>query len=562
MTLFRAFFTLSHAAKRQLALGAILACLAALANFGLLFLSGWLLAGAACAGLAGLSAKQAFNMVLPATGVRFFAMMRILARYGERLVTHDSALRIIGKLRVACYGRIAPQAPAILHAQRGGDLLTRFVTDTDSAGQYYTDVLIPFIRAFVCSVFFITLTAFFSFSCAISLAAGLLTGTLIARAIKAQCVTLTARLSETQSRIQSELTDTITSIGESLSLGASFHQQGLIMQFQADLSGTKRRLTAWENGARSLIAFCSTLTTLCILFFAVKGFQSHLLTLPEVPMLVLGGLAAFDVMPPLPTAQRTLAQVHLAIKRLEEACSTGEVTKNNSEKTTFLDHSSLQFETICFRYSGQENDIFHHATLCVKQGERVAITGPSGCGKSSLISILFGFYPLQSGRILLGGSDVHTHTPEELAQIISVAGQDFHLFNGTLRDNLLFANPASTEEDMRAALHTAQLADFLSTAPNGLDSFVGDEGLQLSGGQAKRLSIAQALLRKTPWIILDEPTEGLDAITEQHLLEQLIAARPDATLLCMTHRPAVLPFMTRVLRIQDGTFCPSEEKKP
>ncbi|MGO3517537.1 MAG: thiol reductant ABC exporter subunit CydC [Acetobacter cibinongensis] len=562
MTLFRAFFTLSRTAQRQLAFGAILACLAALANFGLLFLSGWLLAGAACAGLAGLAAQQAFNMVLPATGVRFFAMMRILARYGERLVTHDGALRIIGQLRVACYGRIAPQAPAILHAQRGGDLLARFVTDTDTAGQYYTDVLIPFIRACVCGIFFIAITAIFSLHCAITLAVALLLCTLIAGAIKARCATLSDRLSTTQSRIQSELADTVTSIGESLSLGASFHQQSVITQCQAELSATKRHLAALENGAHSLIAFCATLTALCILFFAVKDFQAHLLTLPEVPMLVLGGLAAFDVMSPLPTAQRTLAQVHRAFERLEDACLNNPIVKSISNVKAFSDYSFLQFENICFRYSGQEQDILHHATLCVKQGERVAITGPSGCGKSSLISVLFGFYPLQSGRILLGGSDVHARTPEDLAQVISVAGQDFHLFNGTVRDNLLFANPASTEEDMIAALHTVQLTDFLATAPNGLDSFVGDEGLQLSGGQAKRLSIAQALLRKTPWIILDEPTEGLDATTEQHLLEQLIAARPDATLLCMTHRAAVLPFMTRVLRIQDGAFCPSEEKKP
>ncbi|MFT8565199.1 MAG: ABC transporter ATP-binding protein, partial [Acetobacter orientalis] len=194
-------------------------------------------------------------------------------------------------------------------------------------------------------------------------------------------------------------------------------------------------------------------------------------------------------------------------------------------------------------------------------GERVALVGPSGSGKSSLINLLFGFYPYQNGQASFGGVDLHTMRAETLAGYIAVAGQDFHLFSGTVRDNLLLANAQATEQELWNALETVQLADFIKEIPHGLDTFVGNEGLCLSGGQAKRLSIAQALLRKTPWLILDEPTEGLDAQTEQALLENLMRARPDATFVCLTHSPAVLPFMTRVLQIKDGTFSPLQEEQ-
>ncbi len=278
-------------------------------------------------------------------------------------------------------------------------------------------------------------------------------------------------------------------------------------------------------------------------------------------MLVLGCLAAFDVLAPVPAARQSLGAARLAMKRLESACTAPICSAPHTATNTPNAPYTLKLHDISFKYQEEKEWVFNHATLSIQAGERVALVGPSGSGKSSLINLLFGFYPYQNGQASFGSVDLHTMRTETLAGYIAVAGQDFHLFSGTVRDNLLLANAQATEQEIWNALETVQLADFIKEIPHGLDTFVGNEGLCLSGGQAKRLSIAQALLRKTPWLILDEPTEGLDAQTEQALLENLIRARPDATFVCLTHRPAVLPFMTRVLQIKDGTFSPLQEEQ-
>ncbi|MCP1215166.1 thiol reductant ABC exporter subunit CydC [Acetobacter orientalis] len=539
-----------------------LACLAALANFGLLFLSGWLLAGAAVAGLGGVAAQRAFNMVLPATGVRFFATLRIVARYAERLITHDAALRIIGQIRAKFYAHIAPLAPAALNTQRSGDLLSRFVADTDRVGQYYTDTVVPYIRALVCGCVFIAIFALFSKAVAFSVGLSFIVcGLFVPYVTGVVSDKILLRATMLQNKLQADLTDTINCLGEYLSLGAAQRQQEHLVHSQTQLTTLQCHLAATQSAAKAITGLCATATSLVVLYYATQGLLNHTLSLPQVPMLVLGCLAAFDVLAPLPAARQSLGAARLAMKRLESACTTPILSAPHTATNTPNAPYTLKLHDISFKYQEEKEWVFNHATLSIQTGERVALVGSSGSGKSSLINLLFGFYPYQNGQASFGGVDLHTMRAETLAGYIAVAGQDFHLFSGTVRDNLLLANARATEQEIWNALETVQLADFIKEIPHGLDTFVGNEGLCLSGGQAKRLSIAQALLRKTPWLILDEPTEGLDAQTEQALLENLMRARPDATFVCLTHRPAVLPFMTRVLQIKDGTFSPLQEEQ-
>ncbi|MFT9019078.1 ATP-binding cassette domain-containing protein, partial [Acetobacter malorum] len=214
---------------------------------------------------------------------------------------------------------------------------------------------------------------------------------------------------------------------------------------------------------------------------------------------------------------------------------------------------------VSFRYPNTWHWVLEHASFTIRQGERVALVGASGIGKSSLISLLSRLHPYQDGEITLAGQDLHQFSTEDLAKTISVAAQDFHLFNGTIRDTLLLADPYADDAQMAEALRTVQLEEFVQHAPHGLNTLIGDEGLALSGGQARRLVLAQTLLRNTPWLILDEPTEGLDQKTEYALMQGLISARPDATILCITHRRTLIAFMDRTLTLAGGQICPAEE---
>jgi ATP-binding cassette subfamily C protein CydC len=541
-------------------LGVVLACVGAVANFGLLTLSGWLLAGAATAGLAGIAAARSFNILLPATAVRFFATVRILARYLERVSTHDTALRLTGRLRSWLYGRLAPLAPAGLVSVRGGDVLSRFVSDTDRAAAWYTDVGVPCWRALLCGLFFVGV-----FLCVLPQAAGVLAlglalagmgvWALVARPVYG----LMQRSVESHTALQAELADTLQGLAEWLVLGTMARQLATLGTSQAALTRVHRRIATREGLAGSLVTLLMFCTALAILGVAVRAFRAEQLTGPEVPMLVLGTLAAFDVMAAIPGACVASARTQLSAARLV-ACGAEEGTAAVPAPATPVAPYDLEIRDLCFSYPNTGAYVLDHANLTVRQGEKLGIIGPSGAGKSSLISLLFNFWPVQGGSIVFGGVNVSATDAETLSSLISVASQDFHLFTATLRDNLLLAAPHASEADMNEALRIVQLTAFVVALPEGLDTLVGNEGLRLSGGQARRLSIAQAFLRRTPWLVLDEPTEGLDDATEQALMKALLAACPRTTILCISHRKSVLPFMDRVVRLEGGRLWPEGEK--
>lgn len=545
--------------RRHMLLGIALACTGAVANFGLLTVSGWLLAGAATAGLAGAVVAQSFNILLPATAVRFFATIRILARYLEKVSAHDTALRLTGRLRSWLYARLAPLAPSGLVSVRGGDVLNRFVSDTDRVAGWYTDVALPCWRALLCSLFFAGV-----FLCILPKSAAVLGIGLVFAAMGVWVLLarpaygLMQRSVESNTALQAELADTLHGLGEWLVLGAMPRQIAKLTACQTALTHVHRRIAAREGLAGSFVTlamFCTVVAVLCV---SVQAFQAGQLTGPEVPMLVLGTLAAFDVVAALPGACVASARVRLGAARLT-GYGEGSATQSSTPTVPAAPYD-LEMRDLSFSYPHMGAYVLDHASLTVRQGEKLAIIGPSGAGKSSLVSLLFNFWSVQSGSIVFGGVDVSTTDAETLSALISVASQDFHLFAATLRDNLLLAAPQASEADMNEALKVAQLAAFVAALPQGLDTLVGNEGLRLSGGQARRLSVAQALLRRTPWLVLDEPTEGLDDTTEQALMQALLAACPQTTILCISHRTGVLPFMDRVVRLEGGRLWPEGEK--
>lgn len=542
--------------KWHLALGMLLSCVAALSNFGLLFVSGWLITSAAVAGLAGLAVSQAFNIMLPAAGVRFFAMVRILSRYLERIITHDGAFRLTSSLRTAVYALLIPQTPSGLMDKRGGDVLGQFVSDTETVSAYYTDAAIPFGRALCCSIVFIGLI-----SCFLPIAGMTFGVSLIIAGVVVPIMTywmsyrLIKQMRFVKSRMQGNLAETLQNFGELLTLTIADRSVNNVKQDQLYLDQGKLKLDIIESTARSLITAIMMIVVLLVLFQSISAYQVHLLSAAEIPMLVLGIMAAFDVILPLPAATHAKIKAEIAEQQLQVSCN--HTVADQIEEDLSVSPNApydLVMDQVCFSYPQQPSIILDHASLTIKQGEHVAIVGASGMGKSSLINMLFSFYPLQSGSIFLGGVDVKKITCDKLSSFVSVVSQDFHLFSGTIKENLKLINPEVTDKEIEDVLKIVQLDQFVTELPEGIHTFIGNEGLRLSGGQARRLAIAQGLLRKTPWLILDEPTDGLDSQTEQALMQQLMTHYTDKTIVVITHKKEVLPLMDRVISLQDGYF--------
>jgi ATP-binding cassette, subfamily C, bacterial CydC len=185
-------------------------------------------------------------------------------------------------------------------------------------------------------------------------------------------------------------------------------------------------------------------------------------------------------------------------------------------------------------------------------GKHVAVVGPSGAGKSTLVRLLLRFWDAQEGRILLGGRDVRQLAPEEVRRSMAAVAQDTHLFNATIHENLSLARPEATEDEIVDAARQAQLHSFVAALPEGYDTWIGEQGLRLSGGERQRLAIARAILQDAPFLILDEPTSNLDALTEREVMDALHRLMEGRTALIISHRLVGLEGVDEILVLRAG----------
>jgi ABC-type multidrug transport system fused ATPase/permease subunit len=193
--------------------------------------------------------------------------------------------------------------------------------------------------------------------------------------------------------------------------------------------------------------------------------------------------------------------------------------------------------------------VVRDVSFTLAPGDRVALTGPSGSGKSTVAALLVRFLDPTAGRATLDGADLRTLDPAEVRKIVGYLPEDAYLFDTTIAANLRIARPDATDDELRTALASARIADWVETLPDGLETAVGEHGMALSGGQRRRLALARALLAGFEILILDEPTEHLDDETAAALTEDLLAAAGDRAVLLITHRPGIAARVDRVVSL-------------
>ncbi|HSO18127.1 MAG TPA: ATP-binding cassette domain-containing protein, partial [Desulfosarcina sp.] len=253
----------------------------------------------------------------------------------------------------------------------------------------------------------------------------------------------------------------------------------------------------------------------------------------------------------LPNAFQFLSRTREASRRLTDIVDQAPPVRY-TDSTRIPAHNGICFDGVTFGYEAESPPIFRDFNLRIGPGEHVALMGATGSGKSTLVNLLARFWDPQEGRILLGGQDIRDLGENVLRRSMTVVSQQPHLFSATLRENLRMACPEADESRLWAALRAARLEQFAAGLPHGLDTWIGEAGQTLSGGEARRLAAARAVLHDAPVWLLDEPTEGLDAANERLLMETLIALAARRTLLLITHRPVVLARMDRIAILEQG----------
>jgi ATP-binding cassette subfamily C protein CydC len=530
-----------------------LATVTLLANFGLLALSGWFLAATAAAGLAGFAAQNMFNFFTPSAMVRFFATLRVGSRYAERLVTHEATFRLLADLRVWFYTRLEPLAPAVLQTQRAADLLNRIVTDIDTLNLFYLRVFVPVLTAIAAGLVMAAFFAFFSWPAALALVIGLaLNGMLAPLLTSRKGAKPGAEINRLTATLRTEYVEALQGMGELLVFGAAREMQARAAALNTELASAQAQMGRVSGLGFALSGLAANATMLAVLIFGARRFEAGGISAAQVPMLVLGAMAAFEATAPLPGAMQFLGQIKAAARRIFALADQTPPVPAPASPAPAPQGYGLALENITLRYAPEAPAVLEGFSLCVREGEHIGIVGPSGAGKTTLINLLLRFHEYEGGTARFGGHDLRAYGSADMARHITVISQRSHLFSTTIRDNLLLANGAADEAALWHALEVAQLADFVRSLPNGLDSFVGEGGSRLSGGQARRVALARAVLKPAPWLILDEPTEGLDAETEQAFLADLAPILAGRTVLYITHRPAGLKLMDAVYALDGG----------
>jgi thiol reductant ABC exporter CydC subunit len=484
--------------------------------------------------------------------VRFFGLARPLARYVERLASHDLALRVLGRVRVRVYERIEPLAPAELTGERRGDLLSRLVGDVDELQNLHLRVLGPSLVALAAGAVSVAVTAAFLPAAALVLAVGLLAGGLAVPMLSGATARRGGRRqAKLRGDLSAELVELLAAAPELAVYGREEERLERIRAADAALVRGSRRDAVAAGLGDGLGLLVAGATVAGVLAVSVSAHAGGRLDGVLIAMLALLALASFEAVQPLAEGTRALATTLAAGDRVF-ALTDREPTILDPERPAPAPAwpFAIELDDVAVRYPGAAQRALDGMSLRLDPGRRVALVGPSGAGKTTIVNALLRFVDPEHGHVKLAGRDLREYRQHDVRAAIAVAGQDSHLFSASIRANLCVARPGATDEELERALARARLLDWVRSLPDGLGTLVGEEGRELSGGQRQRLTVARALLSDAPVLVLDEPTSHLDAETAEELIRDLLAAAGNRTVLLVTHRPEGLDLVDEIVDLR------------
>ena len=546
MRTLRAIVSMGGGNGGRFALAAGLGTLAAAFGVALLTTAGYLISRAA-------ERPPVLSLLTVVVAVRFFGLARPVARYLERLCSHDLALRSLGHIRARFYSRIEPLAPAQISSFRSGDLLARMVADVDSLQGLYPRVLEPALVALVIGLASIAAAFWLMPLAAITLVGGLaLAGFALPGATAALSVRRSRDLASARSDLHAELMELLSGAPELIVFGSAGSALSRVAAADRRLGevGHRDAMEVGLLGAAGLLV--AGLTVAAVLAEAATAVNGGALDRVDMAALAFLAIAAFEVVNGVPGAARELMATLSSGRRILELTDREPAVKDPVAPLPPPLAADIALDHVTARYPGTEHAALEGAQLRVEPGRRVAIVGPSGAGKTTVVNLLLRFLDPVHGRVTIAAKDASEYLQVDVRRSFAVAGQDAHVFDSSIRENLLLACPGAPDEDLDRVLRLAHIDGWVASLPAGIDTLVGEDGTQMSGGQRQRLVLARALLADAPVLVLDEPTAHLDPTTARMLMKDVLAATRNRTMLLITHRGEGLEGMDEVVTL-DGT---------
>ncbi|NVI29135.1 MULTISPECIES: thiol reductant ABC exporter subunit CydD [Streptomyces] len=534
-------------ARGRLILSLVLGSLALGSAVGLMATSGYLISRAS-------QQPPVLYLMMAVTATRAFGIGRAVFRYAERLVSHDVVLRMLADTRVAVFRRLERLAPAGLRGTRRGDLLSRLVADVDALQDYWLRWLLPAGWAALVSTVSVLFMTWLLPAAGAVLAIGLL-----AAAVGVPLVSggfarrAERRLAPARGALATRVAEVLTGTGELTVAGALAHRTARTGDADRELTRIRARGAAANALGAGLTAVITGLTTVAAAYVGIRGVSAGALDGVALAVVVLTPLAAFEAVTALPLAVQFRQRVRRSAERVHEVLDAPvPVTEPEAAGPAPESPFPVELRGVAARHPGQERDALTGIDLTVTEGRRIAVVGPSGSGKTTLAQLLLRFLDPRTGSYTLAGASAPGLDGDDVRRLVGLCAQDAHVFDSTLRENLLLADRSATEARLREVLGRARLLEWAETLPQGLDTPVGEHGARLSGGQRQRLALARALLAGFPLMVLDEPAEHLDLETADRLTADLLAATRGRTTLLITHRLAGLEAVDEILVLDEG----------
>ena len=543
------FIRLFRFAKLPLILGLLLMILGLGSSMALLTVSGWFLAATAIAGLGTL-----FNFFYPSASVRGLAIGRTVARYFEKLVTHDATFRILAKLRVQVFSKIIPLSPAVLNRYRNSDLLNRLVSDVDTLDSLYLRLLAPFFSAvFVITAMTIGLS-FINAPLALGLGTFLL---LLLIAIPTIFYRLGQqfgeRLIQTRAAYRTQFLEFIQAQAELLLFNAEDRLKAKMVTIEKNWQADQDKEAKLSGFSTALVMFLNGLLVCGMLWFSSQAdFGDDEYRMAFIALFTFAALAAVEIIMPLGAAFLHIGQVIAAANRVTEIVEQKPLVEFNDNAKFEEKVNLISAKDLSFAYPEQEDPVLKNLTLDLHQGQKIAILGKTGSGKSTLLQLLVRNYDTNQGELLLAEKPISAYSENTLRNQMCFLTQRVHVFSDTLRQNLQFARLEKiSDEKMTEVLNQVGLGKLLEQE-QGLNLWLGDGGRPLSGGEQRRLGLARILLNNAPILLLDEPTEGLDRETERRILRLILQHAENKTLIMVTHRLTAIEQFDKICVIDEG----------
>jgi ATP-binding cassette, subfamily C, bacterial CydC len=530
----------------RVALAVLLGVATVAGNVGLLSTAAYVISAAAVVSYISL-------LTIPIYLVRFFSVSRSFSRYFERLVSHDLTFRLLGNLRSWFYVRLTPLAPALLEGYRSGDLLSRLVEDVEELENLYLRAVSPvLVAAVVWGLAFAVLYPFdpaLAITVLVFLAAAGVGAPLLVWALSRG---LGRRQLELRSELYSRIVEGTQGVQDLLAFGREEEQGRQIEVLNRKLARVERRqalISGLHDSSGDLLTNLAMLVALVLAIPLVAGGEVRGIYLAFLALVALG---VFEAATPLGAAFQTIGRTTAAGERLFEVSDSEPTIRNPKSPLPVPEDFTLRFDNVSFRYGEGDPFSLEDVSFALEPGRKVAVVGPSGSGKSTLANLILRFRDPQGGEIRLGGRSLSEYAQEHVRRLVSVVPQSTHVFNDTLRNNLLLADPEANDEALELALERARISSFIERLPDGLDTYVGEHGSRLSGGERRRLAVARALLKDAPLLVLDEPTADLDTVTELEVLASVWEAARDRAALLVTHRLVGMEEMHEILVMDAG----------